>query len=67
MKFTWFLAISGACFLLSALLRYLDKPSAAWAVLVPGVVFLICGAVGMIHFFWTMRHPDTGANGGAQQ
>jgi hypothetical protein len=43
-----FLYISGACFLLAALFRYLGKDEAAFSAYVPALVFLVCGVAALI-------------------
>ena len=52
MTFARFLFFSGACFLFAAALKYFGHFSAALALEVPAVIFLICGAVLMVHHFW---------------
>jgi len=58
MTFTRFLAISGALFLTAAAFRYFNRLQVTAAVLVPAVVFLVCGAVGMVHHFWSAYHKS---------
>ncbi|MBI3406107.1 MAG: hypothetical protein HY046_11695 [Acidobacteria bacterium] len=58
MTFTKFLSLSGALFVLAGVLQYFGKVQAAHSFLYPALAFLICGAVGMIHFFWnSTRKP----------
>lgn len=57
MTFTRFLMLAGGCFILAAALWHFQISQAGWALMVPGVVFLICGAAGMIHHFWTSGLP----------
>ncbi len=56
MKAANFLFIAGGCFILAAVFRYFHNLPIATALYVPGVIFLVIGAVFMIHSFWTSRH-----------
>jgi len=56
MAFTRFLAISGALFMGAAVCRYFGSLQATAALMVPAVVFLVCGAAGMVHFYWVAFH-----------
>jgi hypothetical protein len=47
-----FLYISGACFILSAVLRHFGKNDAAFSAYVPAIVFLVCGVVALVRNYW---------------
>jgi hypothetical protein len=50
-----FLYISGGCFLLAGIAKYLGKEAAAFSLYVPGIVFLICGSVALVHNYFAAR------------